>query len=172
MDKKTSQLTRAICADHVRAFAEKQIAINAAEAAMNAELVAVKERYENEIVSLKNEQKIHAKKIELWAMENPQEFDNDRKSIEFLCGTIGHRTGNPSVATIGGWTLARALKVVISRGMRDFVAVKESLSKEAILAAYREKKIDAGTLRTLGLEIRSAEKFFIEPNLEEVSHAH
>ena len=161
------KITRDQCAEEVRKYAETQNQINALDAEMNKDILAVKERFEARIEELKQKAKVHAKLIEGWAMDNPDEFPADKKSVDFPCGTIGHRTGTPTVATIGGWTLGRALKVVLARGEKRFVATKESLSKEAILTAFRKKEISAEWLREVGLEVRQNEKFFIDPKLEE-----
>lgn len=160
------KITREQCAEEVRKYAETQNKINALDAEMNRELLAVKEQYEARIEELKADAKVHHKLIEGWAIDNPDEFPPDKKSLEFPCGVVGHRTGTPTVATIGGWTLGRALKVLVSRGESRFVTTKESLSKEAILSAFRKKDVSVEWLREVGLEIRQNEKFFIEPKLE------
>ncbi len=166
MINKYVKITRDQCAEEVRKYAETQNHINALDAKMNKEILAIKERFESQIEELKQKAKVHAKLIEGWAMDNPDEFPADKKSVDFPCGTIGHRTGTPTVSTIGGWTLGRALKVLISRGDARFVATKESLSKEAILTAFRKKEVSPEWLREVGLEVRQNEKFFIEPKLE------
>lgn len=166
------KITREQCAEEVRLYALACNKINALDAEMNAELIAIRERFEQAIEAAKNEAKKHAKLVEAWAMDNPDEFPPDKKSVEFPCGTIGHRTGTPTVATIGGWTLGRALKVILAKGAREFVSVKETLSKESILAAFRKKEITTDWLREVGLEVRQNEKFFIDPKLEETeTHA-
>lgn len=48
-----------------------------------------------------------------------------------------------------------------------FVATKESVSKEAILSAFRRKEVSPEWLREVGLVIRQNEKFYIGPKLEE-----
>ena len=161
------KITRDQCAEEVRKYAETQNQINALDAEMNGEILAVKERFEVRIEELKQKVRVHAKLIEGWAMDNPDEFPEDKKSVEFPCGIIGHRTGTPTVTTIGGWTLGRALKVILARGEQRFVSTKESVSKEAILTAFRRKEISADWLREVGLEVRQNEKFFIEAKLEE-----
>lgn len=160
------KITRDQCAEEVRKYAETQNEINALDADMNSEIIAVKERYEAKIEELKQKIKVHQKLIEGWAMDNPDEFPQDKKSVDFPCGTIGHRTGTPTVVAIGGWTLGGALTALVSRGESRFVSTKESLSKEAILAAVRKKEISPEWLRGVGLEVRQNEKFFIEPKLE------
>lgn len=161
------KITREQCAEEVRLYALAVNKINALDAEMNAELLAIRKRFDAAVEDAKSEAKTHAKLIEAWAMDNPDAFPDDKKSVEFPCGTIGHRTGTPTVATIGGWTLGRSLKVLIARGAREFVSVKEALSKEAVLAAFRKKEVSAEWLREVGLEVRQNEKFFIDPNLEE-----
>lgn len=161
------KITREQCAEEVRKYAETRNRINALDAQMNREILALKGRFEARIEDLKQKAKVHAKLIEGWAMDNPDEFQPDKKSVDFPCGTIGHRTGTPTVSAIGGWTLGRALKVILARGETRFVATKESLSKEAILTAFRRKEVSSEWLREVGLEVRQNEKFFIDPKLEE-----
>lgn len=160
-------ITREQCAEEVRLFAEATNAINALDAAKNAEILAVEKKYEAQIEARKQELKAHAKLIEAWAMQNPTAFPKDKKSIEFPCGSIGHRTGTPTVKAIGGWTLDRAAIKLAADGQRQFLAVKETVSKELILAAVRDNAINAEWLRTYGLQITQTERFFIEPKLAE-----
>lgn len=160
-------ITREQCAEEVRLFAEATNAINALDAAKNAEILAIEQKYEAQIEAHKQELKAHAKLIEAWAMQNPTAFPKDKKSIEFPCGLIGHRTGTPTVKAIGGWTLDRAALKLSADGQRQFLAVKESVSKELILAAARDNAINAEWLRNYGLQITQTERFFIEPKLAE-----
>lgn len=170
---KTQNITisREQCAEEIRLYAEITNGINALDAAKNAEILATEAKYEAEIEARKKDLKAHAKLIEAWAMQNPSAFPKDKKSIDFPCGTIGHRTGTPTVKAIGGWTLERSALKLSADGQRKFLAVKETVSKEAVLAAVRGSEVSADWLRSYGIQIAQTERFFIDPKLEKTETA-
>jgi phage host-nuclease inhibitor protein Gam len=94
-----------------------------------------------------------------WAESHPEEFAG-RKSIDMTHGTVGFRTGQPTLRTVSGWTWSRVLE-----GLGPlYIRVKQEPNKEAILAD-RDILGPVG-LRQLGLRVDQPEAFFVEPKRE------
>lgn len=102
-----------------------------------------------------------------WAEANPQWF-SPAKSIEMTHGTVGFRTGMPTVKTLAGWTWAKVLDAIKAMNFTYLIRFKEEVNKDAILAAVA--KLKAGTddpqLKRLGIKIVQDESFFVEPKRE------
>ena len=62
-------------------------------AEMDAKILAIKSEYETSIAELDKAIAANADALQTWAENNPDEFPKGRKSIEFLSGVLGFRTG-------------------------------------------------------------------------------
>jgi phage host-nuclease inhibitor protein Gam len=129
--------------------------LNALRAELDGEVTAVRQKYEGRIDALAKQLEQKSGLLQQWAEASPEEFA-ERKSIDFLHGRLGFRTGNPKLKTLAGWTFDRVLGVIDAL----FVRVKRDLDKETILSAY-------AALRAVGLRVVQEETFFVEPKLEE-----
>lgn len=100
--------------------------------------------------------------IEAWAALHHAEFV-PRKSLELLHGTIGYRTGQPALKTIKGvrW---QDVMTLLARHPAYIRTILEP-DKEAILAD-RDGLGETG-LAALGLRVEQAERFYIDPKVEE-----
>jgi phage host-nuclease inhibitor protein Gam len=140
-------------------------------AQMDGELSKVREKYETNLGDLAEELKLKADTVRAWAETNPDQFPKGRKSIEFVQGTIGFRTGTPKLSLLSrAWTWEKVLAAV--KGIRwpinlEFVRKKEEVNKETILAEAG-KHISPEDLKRIGVKIVQEESFFIEPKLTEV----
>jgi len=106
--------------------------------------------------------------LRAWAEANPGEFLKGRKSIDFLSGTLGFRTGTPKLGLLSrAWSWEKVLQVLKSNPMyQKFVRTKEEVDKERILAtAAQEKCFDPGYM---GMKITQDESFYVEPKLTDV----
>ena len=142
-------------------------------AAMDAELLAVKERYQPKLTSHDSFIEAAVARLENYATAHPEIFPKDRKSVEWSAGKFGFRTDTPSLALTKrtfGW--AQILVMIVGRRLRKFVRTKLEVDKDAILARCgtldKPTKFQRRTLPTLGLKIVQGEKFFVEPALTEV----
>jgi phage host-nuclease inhibitor protein Gam len=138
--------------------------LNALKAQLNQDITAARQKYEGRIEALERQIEQKSGLLQQWAEATPEEFA-DKKSIDFLHGRLGFRTGNPTLKTISGWTFKRVLEVVD----RTFVRTKEELDKEGVLAAHTRGELDDKGLRSVGLRVVQDEAFFIEPKLEEAA---
>jgi phage host-nuclease inhibitor protein Gam len=108
--------------------------------------------------------------LRAWAESHPEEFSKGRKSIEFLSGTLGFRTGNPKLGLLSrAWNWDRVLEVLKSNPMyQTFVRTREEVDKEKLLAtAAQEKCFDCGYM---GMKITQDESFYVEPKLTDTNN--
>ncbi len=101
--------------------------------------------------------------LRAWAESNPTEFGK-KKSIEFLAGTLGFRTGTPKLALLSrAWNWDKVLEALKARPLfKSFIRTKEEVDKEALITAYTIAKAD---LSVIGAKVVQDESFFVEPNL-------
>lgn len=164
---------------NTRAEAEEAISTVAAltnkrrivAAQMDKRLLAIKEEYEAELGHLDKEIAAGSDSLRAWAEANPQEFPKGRKSIEFLAGTLGFRTGTPKLALLSrAWTWDKVLAAIEAFSFQ-FIRNTPAVDKEAILAfaaAEADKaRLEAKVLRPIGLKIVQDESFYVEPKLTE-----
>lgn len=136
------------------------------------EVLAINRKYEAELAKAQRRIDALSDALRVWAETHPAEFPKDRKSIQFLSGLLGFRTGTPKLSlTSRAWSWEKVLEAIKLRAF-NFVRTKEEVDKEAILAfvnagpepaAELEQKI----LRPIGLKITQGESFYIEPALTE-----
>ena len=134
---------------------------------MDTELQQVREKYEANLAELADFCATKTALVHAWAEANPEEFGK-RKSIEFVHGTIGFRTGTPKLKTLLKWKWDMVLHAVKNSTMfKEFVRVKEELAKELILAAVSQGKLSETDLRAIGCQVVQEESFFVDPKLTE-----
>jgi phage host-nuclease inhibitor protein Gam len=159
---KTVVASRADAETLLGEIAAETASLNALKAALDSEVTAVRQKFEGQIDSAAKQLEQKSGLLQQWAESAPEEFDG-KKSIDFLHGRIGFRTGNPALKTLSGWTFKRVLEVI----ERTFVRTKEELDKEAILSAHARAELDDKSLRAVGLRVVQEEAFFVEPKLED-----
>ena len=132
---------------------------------MDAQIQAVRERYEAEFAVATEALDRKVEDIRAWAEANPGEFGAVR-SIETMHGTVGWRTGQPALKTAGGWTFERVLQALKDTGATGYIRVKEEVNKQQLLS--NRETLGAEKLREIGLRVVQEETFFVEPNLTTV----
>lgn len=141
----------------------------------DAAVLAINERIQKPLTELEETLKTKTTALHQWADANPDAFPKDRKSLALHDGTIGFRTGNPSVVLATRSTnWDNVLSILQLLRWRRFIRVKCEVDKEAILARYSKLKESAKArfvakvLTRLGLKIKKDETFFVEPKLTEL----
>lgn len=128
---------------------------------MNAEIVALKQRYESELSKLSERIERETDRVHDYVRTHPDIIPPGRKSRELIHGIIGYRTGMPQVKTIKGWTLKSALDACL-RYRPKWVRQTPSLDKEQIIADLSV----GGVAESVGITVVQEETFFISPKLE------
>ncbi len=136
---------------------------NQLTAKMDGELTRIREKYQDQLAKLMTEKEEAFSKLEAYAVNNRDDFEK-RKSIEMAHGTIGFRTGTPTLKTLTGFTWASVTKL-IEKLQPEYIRTKKEPNKEAILA-NREKLTEEGVLKDLGIYTHQKETFFVEPKTE------
>jgi phage host-nuclease inhibitor protein Gam len=132
-------------------------------AEMEQEITLIRARYEGPLGTLAADLETITDAAAEWAARNPAEFGN-RKSLALTHGTIGWRTGNPTLKPLSGWTWDRVLeKLTTQEDWMRFVRTKAEVAKDLLLAD-REILADT-TLKSMGVQVVQNEPFFIEPKL-------
>jgi phage host-nuclease inhibitor protein Gam len=106
-----------------------------------------------------------------WADAHPEAFAKGRKSIDFLSGILGYRTGTPKLALLNrAWNWDKVTDAVCG-WLPNFIRNKPEVDKEALLA-QRDEPIIKETLPRVGLKVVQEESFYIEPNLTAFEERH
>jgi phage host-nuclease inhibitor protein Gam len=173
---KRIRLTRPVVA--TRAAAETMLGEIAAASARHAGLVAeleaeltqARQSYEGEIDALARDIELKTGLLQQWAESSPEEFQEGKKSVDMLHGRVGFRTGTPKFKTLAGWTFERVKDACKTDGLgENYVRIKESLDKEALLGAFASGALTDAQLRAVGCRVVQDESFFVEPKSEEVA---
>ncbi len=135
------------------------------QARLNEELARVRTHYEQALSELGQRYEALEEQAHVWADGHPEEFVAKR-ALAMVHGTLGYRTGMPQLKTVKGVTWDKAL-ALLKANLPHYVRVREEPDKEALLA---DREVLGDDLRTLGLRVEQAERFFVEVNREEVGH--
>lgn len=128
---------------------------------MDAEILDCKKQYEAHIAEQDALIKQAADDLEAWALANPDLFEKP-KSIAFLSGTLGFRTGTPKLALLNRKWNWETVTSAVERLLPNFIRNKPEVDKDAILGQRDEL---AEFLPQCGLKVTQDEGFFIEPKL-------
>jgi phage host-nuclease inhibitor protein Gam len=139
-------------------------------AARDAKVLAINREFEVVLSQCATELQTKTEMLKNWAETNPDQFPKGRKSIEFLSGILGFRTGTLKLALVSrAWTWVKVLAKIKSVDRSSpFIRIKEEVDKETILAAHANHNIDDARLGQLGVCVTRDESFFIEPKLAEM----
>lgn len=134
-------------------------------AEMDAKILAIQKSYETGFDVLNKAIEARTDALRVWADTNPEQFPKGRKSIEFVSGLLGFRTGTPKLALLNrSWTWDKVLATLkVKTAFSGFVRHKEEVDKEKILAQHAAKQF--AELDTIGCKVVQEESFFVEPNL-------
>ena len=141
--------------------------INNLKLDMDGRLQQIRAEYEGELDGRQKQLDSQVLALEAWAKENPDEFPAGRKSIEFVHGIVGFRTGTPKVKTGKRYsTLAALAKAMLGvPWAKKYVKTAEpSLNKEALIAD--RGTLTAAQLNLFGIQITQDETFYVEPKAE------
>jgi len=160
--------TRAAMEELVGEIAALTIEQRKLSAEMDRQLQAVREKFEVHLGELKKLVEEKTTVAQAWSEANPLEFGK-RKSIDFVHGQVGFRTGTPKLKPLLKWKWDMVLEAVkINFWANGYLRTKEEVDKETLLADYSKATRTDLELRTLGVQVVQDESFFVEPKLTEV----
>jgi phage host-nuclease inhibitor protein Gam len=104
--------------------------------------------------------------LKQWAEEHPEEFAK-RKSLDLVHGTIGWRTTTPKLVKKlkAAWTSAAFIERVRNALGALYIRTIPEINREQIITD--RAVIPAEALKEAGLAIEQAEKFFVEPKIDD-----
>ncbi len=136
---------------------------NRLAAEMDTGIAELRSRYETSLADLQVKIENRTGLVRNWALANPEEFGK-RKSLSFLHGVIGFRTGTPKLKTLSGFTFAKVLEKLKSVPWgKTFIRIKEEIDKEALIAAHAEEALSFLNKREIGIRVDQEESFYIDP---------
>lgn len=154
--------TREEMEDLVRQLCELELLADQLETDLETEILNVRTRYQDRITRARSHIKQSLDLAEQWALANQHEFAS-KKSVAMVHGTVGWRTGQPTLKTLKGWTWDRVLNV-LKVAFPEYVRTKEEVAKDTI----RDQRDTIGEerLQRMGLQVVQAESFYVEPHAE------
>ena len=134
-------------------------------AKMDAERLAIENKYAGDLAVCDAFVKEKSEALRAWAESNPTEFGK-KKSIEFLAGTLGFRTGTPKLALLSrAWNWDKVLATLKANlKFKPFIRTKEEVDKDAIIGTITSIK-DGWDGAEIGVKVVQDESFYVEPKL-------
>lgn len=139
-------------------------ALNELRIQMDRKIADIREQYEGTLDRLQVDLERHVAALEAWASANPDEFPAGRKSVEFVHGTIGFRTGQPRLKPARGSTWDKVARKIEGLGLARFLRRKVEVDREAIIGA--RDTLTAAEMLAMGVSVVQDETFFVEPKAE------
>ena len=137
---------------------------------MDLDLASIRDRYMPNLLVYEADLKEKTDALCTWAQAHPEEFPKGRKSIAFIQGTLGFRTGNPKLALFSRkWNWDKVLAALMTLGGQLFIRTKDEVDKDRLLKDHASKSIDDTWLCSVGCKVTQDESFFVEPTLTEVA---
>lgn len=159
--------SRQEASDAVAAIGRAQRELTRIQAAMNDELAAVKERYEEQATPFRDEIQSRTAGVQVWCEANRAQLTdgNKTKTAILPAGIVKWRLTPPAVK-VKKALMASVLAALRAAGLGErFIRTAEELNKEAVLA-------DPDAVKSIvGIEIVQAEEFVIEPHADELAPA-
>lgn len=138
---------------------------DALKAEMERKIAEIRADYEGRAAEIGRRQEDLFADIEAYVLGNPQEIPEGRKSLELLHGTVGFRTGNPTVRLPRGVDEAELCEELKCSGFPEYVRTRDEVNREAVLAAddaVRESLAAHGVKVT-----QTKDRFFVEVKREQ-----
>jgi len=128
---------------------------------MEAELAAVRARFEADLIPLEKQIDDNTELVATYATTHPDLFPKGARSLDLLTAVIGFRTGQPKVKVLKRWTLPAVIEALKARKWRQFIREVEELDKERIIAERAQYPDEV--LKSVGIQVAQDERFYIEP---------
>jgi len=162
MKKAEKKLMAALAVEDVEAMVREMciasVRNDEAVAKMNEEIARARERHEPDIAAAQATWDDLFARVQIWAEAHPDLFAS-KKSLAMVHGTVGFRTGQPTLKLKRGITWEGVVET-LKRMAPAYVRCEESADRQALVAR------EAEFLAKIGLERNQAERFFVEPNKE------
>ncbi len=149
-------------ADYAKADARQQ----KITAEMDIQMAKIREKWQDELTKLAETKDNAFDILQAYALENRDELFSKRKSLETTHGTLGFRTGTPTLKTRKGFTWASVLEM-LKEFLPNYVRTKEEPAKDKLLADREDEEV-AALFPKVGVVVVQDETFFVEPKKEDL----
>ena len=153
-------------------IARLEIARQAKEAKMKEDILAIQEGVGKEVEQLQEKITLLMDRVEGFIVDHQAElFAPGKREGETALATFGVRLGNPTVAKDRKWTWDALADELASReDLKAFCRTKNSVDKDAILKAWREKAAAFDAVSgDYGVNVTQSEAAWVEPKADEVA---
>lgn len=133
--------------------------------AMEKKLKVIRDDYDQDIAAITVQLDVEIGNLKEWANHNAGEFAA-RKSIELTHGTIGYRTGQPRLKTLGRLTWGRVLEHLSLMHLGDYIRQKMEPDKEKLISD--RETLGAAKLEAIGVQVVQDETFYVDPRRDPV----
>ncbi len=158
----TSEQMEQAFADYAKADARQQ----KITAEMDIQMAKIREKWQDELTKLAETKDNAFDILQAYALENRDELFSKRKSLETTHGTLGFRTGTPTLETRKGFTWASVLEM-LKEFLPNYVRTKEEPAKDKLLADREDEEV-AALFPKMGVVVVQDETFFVEPKKEDL----
>jgi len=165
--EQAARMTREEVEAAVKTMCIESVLIDQRTASLNEDLAHARDLHGPHIQRSQETYAEAEARVRAWAESHPAEFAT-KKSVAFVHGTIGFRTGQPTLKTLSGVTWAKVL-ALLKACLPGYVRTKEEPDRETLLADREALGPDG--LRAVGLRVDQAERFFVEVKKESVLEA-
>ncbi len=145
-------MTKAKTGKALEIISSNMVEIAEHEAAMNADIMLAKKRFEKQTKHLKDQNKELFARVEAYAQDARQELFGKSKSASFPGGSVGFRVSS-SLDLVGDGNWDDVLQHCIDLEEEDLIVVKESINKSAL-------KSRKDLHKTVGVDIVAKETFW------------
>lgn len=125
---------------------------------MDSEIATIKDSWEGALGDIELELKPLLIAAETWATSNPEAFGKN-KSIKFLQGLVGFRTGTPKLEPLNKRWTWKLITDAVERLLPNFIRSVPEVDRAAIIGQREEL---AEFLPSVGLKVTQDESFFVD----------
>jgi phage host-nuclease inhibitor protein Gam len=147
-------------------YADADATIQKITAEMDIAIIKIREKYQEKLAAAGGIKETNFEILQAYADSNPTDFGKS-KSIDFAHGSIGFRTGTPSLKTLKGFTWA-SVTSLLKEFLPDYVRITEVPAKDALLMDREHPEI-APLFPKCGVVVAQDESFFVQLKKEEVA---
>lgn len=177
MKRKTKKISSSIethddLERRVGEYAETAAKLAEIEAEMNLRLADIRKDFEGRIASISDASEAIFEDIQSFCSLHPETFQDGKKSVELIHGTVGFRTGMPRLTMPRGRKEEELCSDMLPLpSVKKFVRQTYAVDKAAVISAMSDESDNEvkRVLDSIGFRVSQAERFYIDPKFEEVT---
>ncbi len=161
--KVIANVSRETAEEAMALFSDAANSLQKIEAAMNQQIKAIRDKYQDEITTLNESKDEQFDVLEVFANEQNENWGK-KKSMELLHGVIGFRTGTPKIKFEKGFN-GKSVTAILKEQFPQYVRTVDEMNKEQLLAD-READDFTAICKKAHIEVVQDETFYVESKSE------